>query len=185
MNQHSFQAISAMVNAFPQSSAEKKALLLTYEKGLGGVPDRAISETAIRFIRNEIPHQSPTFAPSVAEFVQAARRVPIERVMLPKPERQREIDPGERARMRLKMPMYNHATRCGLMAGLDAANKAGFSAMISLAHKWGVPIPEELLSMPGDDAERQWADARRRAWVEIERNPPPFLRRQRAKSQAA
>ena len=87
--------------------------------------------------------------------------------------------------MRLKSPMFAYANRSGLMDQLDTANKAGFSAMISLAHKWGVPIPEELLSMPGDDAERQWADARRRAWVEIERNPPPFLRRQRAKSQAA
>lgn len=34
----------------------------------------AITETAQRFRRNEIPDQSTTFAPSVAEFVSAARR---------------------------------------------------------------------------------------------------------------
>jgi hypothetical protein len=184
MNQSSFQAITAMVNSFPQASAaERKALLLTFEKGLGGVPDRAISETAMGFIRNEIPHQSATFAPSVAEFVQAARRVPIERVSLPKPERELSVDDAAKARLRLKMPMYRHAAECNLMPQLDAANRAGFSAMIALADRWGVPIPEELLALPGDVAERQWEEARRMAWIEVERNPPPFLRRQR--SQAA
>jgi hypothetical protein len=185
MNQSSFQAITAMVNSFPQASAaERKALLLTYEKALGGVPDQAISRTAAAFIRNEIPHQSATFAPSVAEFVQAARRVPIERISLPKPEREYSIDDAAKARLRLKMPMYRYATECNLMPELDAANRSGFSAMIALADRWGVEIPEELLTMPGDVAERQWDEARRMAWVEVERNLPPFLKRQR-KQEAA
>ena len=170
-----------MLNSFPQGSADPDVLIATFEKATAHIGSAAISEAARRFTCGEVKGANLTFAPSVAEFVQECKRVPTEHVRLPKPAPQRRMPDAERLRMRLKMPMYNHATRCGLMDQLDAANKAGFSAMISLAHKWGVPIPEELLSMPGDDAELQWADARRRAWVKIERNPRPFLRRQRAK----
>ncbi|HKY87631.1 MAG TPA: hypothetical protein VJL90_12785 [Pseudorhodoplanes sp.] len=159
---------------------------MTFEKGLGGVPDRVISETAKRFISNEIPGQSATFAPSVAEFVKAARSIPTDTLpRLPKPEPERQLSPAAKARMRLKMPMFQHANECGLMDQLDAANKAGFSAMAELAGKWGVPVPEELLSLPPVEAERQWANARNQAWADIHRNPPPFMRRQPRYSQAA
>jgi hypothetical protein len=185
MNQNSFTAISAMLNAFPQSAAaDTQGLLLTYSQALTGVPDQAIAETVRRFVTSQVPGQSATFAPSVAEFVQAARRVPIERVSLPKPERELSIDEAAKARLRLKMPMYRHATECNLMPQLDAANRSGFSAMIALADRWGVEIPAELLALPGNVAERQWDEARRMAWVEVERNPPPFLKRQR-KQEAA
>lgn len=62
-----------MLNAFPQSGATSKALLLTYDQALTGVTDQAISDTAARFIRGDVPEQSGTFAPSVAEFVKQAR----------------------------------------------------------------------------------------------------------------
>lgn len=177
MNQHSFQAISAMVNSFPnQSAAEKRALLLTFEVGLGGVPEVAISETARRFLADEIPGRNPAFPPSVAEFVQAARRVPISRPSLPSPEPERQMDHAAKARMRLKMPLYRHAQECGLMDDLDRANRAGVRAMMTLAERWGVPVPE-LLDMPEAEAERQWEVARSHAWADIRRNPPPFMRR--------
>jgi hypothetical protein len=157
---------------------------LTYSQALTGVPDQAIAETVRRFVTSQVPGQSATFAPSVAEFVREARRVPIDRVSLPKPERELSVDDAAKARLRLKMPMYRYATECNLMPQLDAANRAGFSAMIALADRWGIPIPEELLALPGDVAERQWDEARRMAWIEIERNPPPFLRKQRAQQSA-
>lgn len=73
MNQEAYAAISKMINAFPQSAGNLKALLLTYEEDLTGVSDLAIVETAARYRRNEIPEQNRTFAPSVAEFVTSAR----------------------------------------------------------------------------------------------------------------
>jgi len=74
MNQNSYQALTAMLTAFPQSQADLRVLLLTYEEDLTGISDQAICETAQKFRRNEIPEQSATFAPSIAEFVTAARR---------------------------------------------------------------------------------------------------------------
>lgn len=65
------------------------------------------------------------------------------------------------------------------MAELDRANREGFGAMIALATKWGIPIPEELFSIHDDEAEKQWRTAHNRAWSEIERDPPPFMSRYR------
>ena len=73
MNQSSFTAITAMVNAFPQSGANAKALLLTYEQALTGVGDAAVDEACRRFIAGDVQGQSKTFAPSIAEFVTEAR----------------------------------------------------------------------------------------------------------------
>lgn len=63
-----------MLNAFPQTGHDYRLLLLTFEEDLAGISNQAIIETARRYRRNEIPKQSETFAPSVAEFVAAARR---------------------------------------------------------------------------------------------------------------
>jgi hypothetical protein len=183
MDQRTYLEVAAMLNSFPQGSADPDVLIATFEKATAHVDNRAIAEAARRFTCGEVKTANPTFAPSVAEFVQECRRVPIERPSLPKPERELSVDDAAKARLRLKMPMYRYATECNLMPQLDAANRSGFSAMIALADRWGVPIPEELLALPGDVAERQWDEARRMAWVEVERNPPPFLKRQR--SQAA
>lgn len=65
-----------MLNGFPQSAAsDKPALLLTFAQALSGVSDPAIIEAAQRFSSGLVPGQSPTFAPSVAEFAQEARRL--------------------------------------------------------------------------------------------------------------
>ena len=74
VNQEAYAAMSKMINAFPQSAADVKALLLTYDEDLAGISDLAIIETAQRFRRNEVPGQHDKFAPSVAEFVTAARK---------------------------------------------------------------------------------------------------------------
>lgn len=72
MNQKSYQALTAMLNAFPQSSADIRALLLTYEQALTGIGDRAIEDVARRFIAGDVSGQNTTFAPSIAEFKKAA-----------------------------------------------------------------------------------------------------------------
>src|SRR5688572_23184275 len=141
MNQNSFQAITAMLNGFPQSGAATKALLLTYDADLTEISDQAICETAQRFRRFEIPDQSKTFAPSIAEFVDAARkqdefiaargqpRLPAPRGYVPAAD-----IPGANLRMRLKMPMYQAAFGNGpRMDALAKANAEGFGAMAALA----------------------------------------------------
>jgi hypothetical protein len=168
-----------MLNSFPQGSGDPDALIATFEKATAHIDNRAITEAARRFTVGEVKGANPSFAPSVAEFMQECRRVPIERPSLPAPERELSLDAAAKARMRLKIPMYRHATECNLMPQLDAANRAGFSSVIALADRWSIEIPAELLDMPPAEAERQWEAARRQAWTDIERNPPPFLRRQR------
>lgn len=74
MNQASYQAITKMLNAFPQTTGNVKALLLTYDEALTGIPDVAIYETASRFTGGSIEGQSMTFVPSIAEFKQAASK---------------------------------------------------------------------------------------------------------------
>lgn len=93
MNQKSFAAITAMINGFPQSAADIRALLLTYDQALSGVSDPAISDAVTKFICGDVQGQSKTFAPSVAEFVQEARK------------RQEIID--TLARPRLSAPVYH------------------------------------------------------------------------------
>lgn len=174
-----------MLNAFPQSSADLRGLLLTYDEDTIGIPDAAIVEAAQRFRTGLVDGQKLDYAPSTALFCTEARRIatmlPFRgRPALPAPDKpERQKTPGEEARLRLKVPMWQHAYACGLMDELAEANRAGMGAMIVLATKWGIAIPEALLAIPEDEAERQWSIARNRAWVEIERNPPPFLRRSR------
>lgn len=75
MNQAAHIEMAKMLNGFPQSrSTNIEALLLTYEEDLTGISDQAIIETAQRYRRNEIPNQSKEFAPSIAGFVDAAKR---------------------------------------------------------------------------------------------------------------
>lgn len=47
----------------------------TYEAVLRGVSSRAVVEAAARFVSGLVASQSVTFAPSVAEFAQEARRL--------------------------------------------------------------------------------------------------------------
>lgn len=120
MNQSAHQAIAMMLNAFPQGGQDYRLLLLTYEEDLAGISDQAICETAQRFRRNDIPDQSATFAPSVAEFVTAARRQeefisirnrprirgPVVRPLPPSPPIQRRTE-EERQRQRERMAKFH------------------------------------------------------------------------------
>src|SRR6185312_3388420 len=113
--------------------------------------------------------------PELAKIVRTAvvvQRVPPQRQIAPT----QTMPAGERARMRLKMPMLQHARATGRTDELARANREGFAAMVALATSWGVPVPEELFAIPDEEAERQWHTARSRAWADIERNPPPFMR---------
>jgi len=47
---------------------------LTYSEVLADIPDRAIQETANRYISGSVPGQNKTFCPSIAEFREAAER---------------------------------------------------------------------------------------------------------------
>lgn len=47
----------------------------TYRAVLDGVSFRSIIETASRFTSGDVKNQNRTFAPSIAEFVQEARRI--------------------------------------------------------------------------------------------------------------
>lgn len=75
MDQRAYLAISAMLNGFPQGSSDPDVLLRTYEAVLDGVEPTIIADTAKRFTSGEVEGQSATFAPSVAQFNQEARRL--------------------------------------------------------------------------------------------------------------
>lgn len=157
--------------------------MLTYDEDTTGIPDQAIIETAQRFRTGVVKGQNTTYPPSIADFCIEAKRmaelIPFRgRQSLPAPTRyQPQPTPNERARMRLKMPMWQFANTMGRMDELAAANRAGMNAMIVLAQAWGIEIPPALLDIPDGEAEHQWRTARNRAWAEIERNPPTFLRK--------
>ena len=159
---------------------DPKRRLAGYLLALNGNPLWAIQETARRFIRGEVKGQSTRWSPHPPELAQVARGLVDEyraeqqyQKPPPKAERAYSPDGAERARMRLKMPMLHRAFgNASLMSELAAANEAGMEAMVLLAGRWGIPVPAELLSQTDED----WHRARRLAWSEIERNPPPFLR---------
>lgn len=146
-----------MLNAFPQSAADIRGLLLTFDQALTGVTDQAITEAAGRFIAGDVAGQSPRFAPSVAEFVQEARRVDAllpyrNRSALPRPSRDREYDPCFRrddlkTRIRMGFKMAVLSASFGVKNGADMvaeANGRGLEDLIALGQRWGVPVPEEL-----------------------------------------
>lgn len=188
MNQESYQALTKMLNAFPKQSADLRALLLTYDEDTTGIPDAAIVEAAQRFRTGLVDGQKLDYAPSTALFYTEARRIASllphrGRQALPAPPKpERHKTQSETARLRLKVPMWQYAYERGLMDKLDRANRQSFAAMVALATEWGIAIPDELFAIPEDEAERQWSVARNRAWAEIERNPPPYLRRQARQS---
>lgn len=153
-----------------------------YMQALNGFTIDAIAAGVTKFLRGECEGVNPKFCPHPPELAQIVRTVVIpSRVPAPAKQPRIAVDPvpGERERMRLKMPMWRHAFECGRMDELDAANRAGFGAMVVLATKWGIPVPEELLF---DEArtENEWRIAGNRARARMEANPPPFMRRRRA-----
>lgn len=150
-----------------------------YHLALRGFPADAIAEGIGKFLRGECEGINPKYCPHPPELAQIVRSAVVPARILPKlPRPEHHWQAGERERMRLKFPMWAYAFSAGLMDELDAANRAGFGAMVVLAHKWRVPIPPELL----EDEERtgrDWHLAGNRARAALAGNPPPFMRRWR------
>lgn len=74
MDQRAFLALTAMLNSFPQGSGNPDLTMGTYEAVLSSVSSQAIVDAAQRFTAGDVPDQNRAFAPSVAEFVQQARK---------------------------------------------------------------------------------------------------------------
>lgn len=151
MNQKSYQAITTMLHAFPQSAADIRALLLTFDQALRGVSDQAITETAELYFSGRVPNQNTTFAPSVAEFCVEARRVDSmlpyrgrQSTPLPKPEFFREPKPEDRVRMGFKLSVLSAGVAMGKVDMVAEANDLGLDDMIALGQQWGIRIPEAL-----------------------------------------
>lgn len=142
-----------MLNSFPQGGSDPDVLLATLERSTSRLSDRAVAETARRFICGEVANRNPAFAPSVAEFVQEARRVEelvpyMDRPRLPSPKAERSerhhVSPAERIRMGFKMSVLSAGLGLRKVDEVAAANKRGLPALIALAEAWGVPVPPEL-----------------------------------------
>lgn len=157
-----------------QRGAKVEGVAMAYVEALTGMTLDGIHAGIRKFIRGQCEDVSPRFLPTPPELARIVRgaivlnRIPEGRRIAPF----RHPDDAARARMRLKMPMYRFAMNSGAMDELDQANRAGLEAMVLLATRWGVPIPAEL----ADQTNAEWFTARNRAWAEMERNPPPFMR---------
>lgn len=87
-----------MFNSFPSGSEDTELRLRTFDSVLDGIPGPVITEVAKRFTSGDVDGQSRTFAPSVAEFTQEARRLADlrqyrNRPALPAPEKYRGTPP--------------------------------------------------------------------------------------------
>lgn len=162
---------------FPPGVDAEKAIG-GYHLALSGFTAEAIAAGIAKFLRGECQDVNPKYCPHPPELAHIIRTTVVPtRVQQPAISRpEHNWLPGERERMRLKMPMWRHAFECGLMDQLDAANRAGFGATAVLAQKWGIPIPEELL-LDEAKTEHEWRIAGNRARAAIAGSPPPFLRR--------
>ncbi|WP_395449918.1 hypothetical protein ACHMW7_08970 [Aminobacter sp. UC22_36] len=145
-----------MLNSFPQTSGNPDLTMQTYEAVLSGVPSPAVVEAAQRFTTGEVLGQNKVFAPSVAEFVQEARRIAAVlphrgRKVLAAPHRplRREPKSDERARMCLKLPLLQAAIRNGRADLLAEAERNGLAALIALAKSWSVPVADDILAQLG------------------------------------
>lgn len=180
-------ALQMLFDALPFQRGQADNAVAAYVEALRGMALDAIHTGIRKFLRGECADVSPRFVPTPPELARIVRtaivpnRIPEERRIAPF----RHTSDGERARMRLKMPMFRFAFGSGLMDDLDRANRAGLGAMIALAGQWGVEVPPELLDALDRDGERDWQKARNQAWAEIERNPPPFMRGQTRRQAAA
>lgn len=175
------EALKVLFNSLPfQRGTDPQTATLAYVEALRGVSVEALTEGVRKFLRGECEGVSTKFVPTPPELARIVRTVSFAAIPVPKePAYQRkESDPDERARMRLKMPMWRYAMETGRVSELAEANKRGFEAMVALAQAWGLPIEEEIWkALQRPDAEEKWRRTQAAAWREIERNPPPGLRR--------
>lgn len=177
------EALQVLFDTLPfQRGAKSDNAAAAYVTSLQGCTVEAINAGIKKFLRGECEDVSPRFIPTPPELAKIVRtavvqqRIPATRRIAP----HHTPLPGERARMKLKMPMWQAAFGNNeRMDALAKANADGFAAMVVLATTWRVPIPDELLEIPDEEAERQWRYARSNALASIEANPPPYLIKQR------
>lgn len=174
------EALKVLFNALPfQRGTDPATVVMAYVEALRGATLGSIKAGVSKFLRGECEGASPRYVPTPPELARIVRTAIVPGLV---PE-QRRIAPfrysseGERARMRLKMPMFRHAFGSQyLMDQLATANAAGVDAMIILANDWGIAIPEELHGQTNE----MWQRARNQALSDIYRDPPPYMRRGRA-----
>lgn len=167
-------ALQLLFDALPfQRGANSGNVAIAYIEALRGMTVEGITEGIRKFLRGDCEGVSPRFVPTPPELARIIRtavvphRVPQERRISP----YRPASHGERARMRLKVPMLAHAFGSPAMIDeLVTANADGLDAMILLANKWDVKVPDDLM----DQTDDEWRRARSSAISEIEQNPPPF-----------
>lgn len=180
------EALKVLFNSLPfQRGTDPETVVVAYVEALRGVSLDGIKAGISKFLRGDCENVSMKFVPTPPELARIVRtavvpaRIPEERRIAPFQHR----DDGERMRMRLKMPLYNFATATGRMDELARALDAGFGATAALAAKWGIPIPAEFSELSDQFIESEWRAARNRAQMEVDRNPPPYVR-QRQKEAA-
>jgi hypothetical protein len=74
MEQKTYLALTAMLNAFPQGSSNPDLTMRTFEAALADCEDEAIVKAASRYTTGDVPEQSLKFAPTIPEFVQQVRK---------------------------------------------------------------------------------------------------------------
>lgn len=175
------EALQVLFDALPfQRGAKSDNVAGAYVEALAGSTAGAVTAGIKRFLRGECEDVSPRFVPTPPELARIVRKA-IQPIPVQQPPRRDDYveQPYEaKLRMRLKMPMWSAAF--GSVERMDAlakANAEGLGAMAVLAMSWGVPVPPGLLDDP--HGEHHWHVARNKALAELERNPPPFMRRQR------
>lgn len=166
------EALKVLFNSLPfQRGTDPATAVMAYCEALRGASVDAIRAGVSKFLRGECEGVSSKFTPTPPELARIVRTATVVQ-RLPQIEHRRRdaasMDDKAKARMRLKMPMLNHAWgNAVLMAELDRANKNGLDEMVILAMKWGIAIPDEL----NGQTDAEWRVARNRAWGEVERSP--------------
>jgi hypothetical protein len=74
MNKQASDAITEMLNGFPQTNQDYSALLPMLARLCSGLSDEALISAADRFAAGDVKDQSKIYAPSSAQFVEEARR---------------------------------------------------------------------------------------------------------------
>lgn len=200
MNQNTFPASAAEISAslqvlfdaLPfQRGTRTDNVALAYIEALRGMTLDAINAGIRKFLRGECDDVNPRFIPTPPELARIVRTAVVQHRVSQAVENikrvtMREI-PGERARMKLKMPLFQAAFGRGArMDELVRANESGFEAMVALAVRWGAPVADETMAaLNSPNAEQDWRAVRNRAWAAIEANPPPFMRGPQRFQQAA
>lgn len=108
-----------MLNSFPQRQGDPELLLRTFVEAMRGFGDQIVVDTAKRFVLGEVAGQSLTFAPSVAEFTNAARELVKVRVANGTPMIRQDEIPREPINARIDRVKRSYEGRACLASGID------------------------------------------------------------------